>query len=466
MDFIRLESAQADRERQSYPPQNRPRSDGHPGEISHEPPPNGGYGWVCTFCVFMINAHTWGVNSAWGVILAHFLAHSTFSHASRIQYALIGGLSISQALLIGPLVTKTQGLVGTSITLLLGTVLIFAGLLAASYADKIWHLFLSQGVCFGFGMGFLYIPALSVLPAWFSTRRSFAMGLAASGAGLGGLAYNFVSGYTIETYGVRVTYRILAFCTLAANLMSSLFLRTRMETGSNTVPSLRLADLGRVEVFLVTFWGVTTELGYIALLYSLPTYASSIGLNAHQGSVTGAILNLGLAIGRPLVGWTSDKFGRITVPTILTAFCGLVCLAIWIPAQTYPVLLVFALFAGMVCGIFWGTVTPVTAEVIGLGRLSSVFTLTCLIMVAPSAISEVVALSLVRRSGYLSTQIYVACMFLLGSVGLWLLRSWKLYDVEKKAADERDGLGRGDVSMYPGFLQWIRLGKLFIRGRV
>lgn len=26
-------------------------------------PPDGGYGWVCAFAVFLINAHTWGVNS-------------------------------------------------------------------------------------------------------------------------------------------------------------------------------------------------------------------------------------------------------------------------------------------------------------------------------------------------------------------------------------------------------------------
>lgn len=26
-------------------------------------PPNGGYGWVCTAAVFLINAHTWGVNA-------------------------------------------------------------------------------------------------------------------------------------------------------------------------------------------------------------------------------------------------------------------------------------------------------------------------------------------------------------------------------------------------------------------
>ena len=26
-------------------------------------PPDGGYGWVVTSCVFLINANTWGVNS-------------------------------------------------------------------------------------------------------------------------------------------------------------------------------------------------------------------------------------------------------------------------------------------------------------------------------------------------------------------------------------------------------------------
>lgn len=26
-------------------------------------PPDGGYGWVCAASLFLINAHTWGVNS-------------------------------------------------------------------------------------------------------------------------------------------------------------------------------------------------------------------------------------------------------------------------------------------------------------------------------------------------------------------------------------------------------------------
>jgi hypothetical protein len=31
--------------------------------LAMDVPPNGGYGWVNVACVFLINAHTWGVNS-------------------------------------------------------------------------------------------------------------------------------------------------------------------------------------------------------------------------------------------------------------------------------------------------------------------------------------------------------------------------------------------------------------------
>ncbi|KAJ0413218.1 major facilitator superfamily domain-containing protein [Aspergillus carlsbadensis] len=182
------------------------------------------------------------------------------------------------------------------------------------------------------------------------------------------------------------------------------------------------------------------EFGYIALIYSLPNHASSIGLTTKQGSITAAILNLGLTVRRPSVGYVGDKFGRIMMPAILTAFCGIVCLIIWIPAQSYPVLLLFTLLSGMVCGTFWGTVTPVLAEVVGLGRMSSSFSLICLTLVAPTTVAEPIALSLVRGSGYLHTQAYVGCMFFLGSFTLWILRCWKLFDIESRELNERQGL--------------------------
>jgi hypothetical protein len=35
-------------------------------------PPDGGYGWVCTACVFLINAHTWVCNSCKHVVAGVF----------------------------------------------------------------------------------------------------------------------------------------------------------------------------------------------------------------------------------------------------------------------------------------------------------------------------------------------------------------------------------------------------------
>jgi hypothetical protein len=42
---------------------NDPEQTGQVGTKAVDVPPDGGYGWVCVACVFLINAHTWGVNS-------------------------------------------------------------------------------------------------------------------------------------------------------------------------------------------------------------------------------------------------------------------------------------------------------------------------------------------------------------------------------------------------------------------
>jgi MFS family permease len=89
------------------------------------------------------------------------------------------------------------------------------------------------------------------------------------------------------------------------------------------------------------------------LLFSLPDFARSIGLSAKQASVVNAILSLGTAIGRPLIGFASDYFGRIDVAGVLTCLCGIFSLLLWLPATSYGLLLFFALITGGIYGVFW-----------------------------------------------------------------------------------------------------------------
>lgn len=110
----------------------------------------------------------------------------------------------------------------------------------------------------------------------------------------------------------------------------------------------------------------------------------TIGLSSHQGSILAALLNLGQGMGRPLVGFISDAVGRINIAGLMTLVCGLLCLLLWTFAKTFGVLVFFAIIVGTVAGIFWTTVGPVAAEVMGLKQLPTALSLTWLVLVLPT----------------------------------------------------------------------------------
>lgn len=408
------------------------------------------------------------LEQSWAVIMAHYSLHPNLMEASHLLYGLVGGLSISQALIVSPLVHEVRKLVGPRWTLLIGSALIFVALFTSSFTTKIWQLFLSQGFCFGWGMGFTYVTATAMLPSWFSSRRSLAVGLATSGAGIGGLIYSIASNHLIERFGLGWTYRILACCSLAANILASFLLKdsgARIRVIHDDL-RLKLRDCARIEIFLIAVWGLATELGYIILLYSLPSYASSIGLTPAQGSVANALLNLGLAVGRPPIGHLSDTFGRINMAGILTLLCSVFCFALWIPAQSYGPLLAFALVSGMFCGIFWCTVTPVLAEVVGIRKLPSTFAAICIALVLPTTFAEPIAMQLVEGHGgktFLNAQVFAGFMFLAGSLSLWLLRCWKISSIElERSGDTVSTTAR--QSRY--YTHWLRMPFIFSFERV
>ncbi|THV49012.1 hypothetical protein BGAL_0216g00160 [Botrytis galanthina] len=403
-------------------------------------PPDGGYGWVCVACVFLINGHTWGVNSSYGVFLAHYLGSDTFPGATSLEYAFVGGLSISLALLTAPVATSCTRKFGTRVTLAIGIVLETAGLLGASFAYEIWHLFLSQGVAFGFGMGFLFVGSVGVVPQWFSKRRSLANGISAAGSGLGGLIYSLATNAMIQSIGLGWAFRVLAILAFAVNTVCTILVRDRNHAIGSVQKAFDIQLFKKPEFFLLLGWGFFSMLAYIVLLFSLPNYARSIGLSAKQGSVIGAILNLGQGLGRPFVGAFSDATGRINMAGTCTFLAGLFCLVIWIFAKSYGVLIFFALIVGTVSGTFWATVAPVGAEVVGLKVLPSALSIIWLVLVIPCTFSEPIGLKLRASSGdiYLHAQVYAGCMYIGAALCMWGLRAWKIKELESLREGERE----------------------------
>lgn len=294
---------------------------------------------------------------SYGVFLSYYLTSNYFPDATYIEYALVSGLSISQALLISPLVTYTTRLYGTRTTLFIGTSLEALALIGASFSKTIWQLFLSQGLCSGLGMGFLFLGTIGVVPQWFTKRRSLAAGLASAGAGIGGFVYNLGVNSMIHNISLPWAYRILAILTFTVNIACSFFIKDRHRQIGTVQKTFDYRLFKSLDFWALSIWAIFSIIGYVTLSFSLPSYAISIGLSKQQGALIGALLNVAQAFGRPGVGFLSDHVGRFRMTAIASATCGLTCFVIWIFARSYGVLILFAILTGLFVGNNWAVST-------------------------------------------------------------------------------------------------------------
>lgn len=163
--------------------------------------------------------------------------------------------------------------------------------IGASFSTHLWHLLLSQGVCFGIGLGFCFTATVGVVPQWFIRQRSFANAVATSGSGLGGLTYSLATNAMITRLGLPWAFRVLAILAFVVNGACSLTLRDRNKAvGAVHVPFHK--DLfRRFEFWLFVGWGFFGLLSYVIVVFSLTDYAQSVGFTASQGSLAAAMFN-------------------------------------------------------------------------------------------------------------------------------------------------------------------------------
>ncbi|KAI1107669.1 MFS general substrate transporter [Jackrogersella minutella] len=400
----------------------------------------GGYGWVVIFGVFVLNAHTWGLNSSFAVFLAYYLKTNAFG-TTQLGYAFVGGLSISIALLVSPIATTLAGWkrCGTRRTIFIGVILETIGFIGSSFATKLWHLILSQGVSFGFGMGLCFVASASVPPQWFVKRRSFANSIAASGSGFGGMCYSLATNAMITNIGLPWTFRVLAIICIVVNTVASYLIRDR----NKDIGSIHMAFNWRLfrkpQFVLFQAWMVLSMIAYVILVFSIVDYCQTVGLTASEASLVGALFNMAQGIGRPIIGLSSDSVGRLNIANLCTLFCGLLCLFFWIfGTKTMAGCIVFALLCGPVAGVIWATCAPITAEVVGLNLIPSALSLTWLMLVLPSTFAEVIAVSLRRPGpdGYIRVQLFTAFLYIGAFIFGWALRAWKVWELEQARLDK------------------------------
>lgn len=287
------------------------------------------------------------------MFLSYYLSASEFPEATPLEYAFIGGLITATALITGPLASAITNRFGMNVTLLCGVAFETAALVGASFCKQTWHLFLSQGVCFGLGLGLQYLSTVGIIPQWFLRRRGLASGIAASGSGTGGLIYSLAVQTMIQKYGISWSYRILAIVQFFVNTVCGLLIRDRNKDVGTTPIMFQLGLFTQWQYWCFLLWGTLNVMGFTSVLFSLDDFSRTIGLKAQQGSIITAALNIGQIIGRPGMGKISDVIGPLNMAALMSFVTTILCFLMWPFVTSYGAVIAFAVLTGIFFGGIW-----------------------------------------------------------------------------------------------------------------
>ena len=112
--------------------------------------------------------------------------------------------------MFSPVTSRLSERYGVRQVILLGGILMSVGLLLTSFAADILFMYLTYGILLGIGTSLCATMALIVTADYFEKHLSLATGIAASGGSIGTLALAPTLQVLVDSYGWRVTFRIMA----------------------------------------------------------------------------------------------------------------------------------------------------------------------------------------------------------------------------------------------------------------
>ncbi|PBK89520.1 MFS general substrate transporter [Armillaria gallica] len=333
--------------------------------------PDGGYGWVCVFCSFVVHFFALGIESSWGVYQSHYFTSHDLGPISSSDLAWVGSIQATGQPLVGILAGILARRIGYRLTGFIGTCIMCIGLISASFSTHVWHLYLTQGVLFGVGSGFAFIPAVCIPSQWFTKHRGLATGIAASGYGIGGLLLSPLTQRLIDLMGFRWALRITGLMTLVALGVADIFLLPRASAKPATKVDKTLM-MDKVFLFLCSI-GLLSGPGFYVPIFYVPDYAvNKLERSAQDGANAAALISAFSAAGRVLVGIVGDRLGHLPILSLCQCMGGIAQMAIWPFAGSLSGLMAFSSIYGFFTGGYVSLYPVVAADLYGVEGLASI----------------------------------------------------------------------------------------------
>ncbi|KAI4848324.1 putative monocarboxylate transporter [Aureobasidium sp. EXF-8845] len=251
---------------------------------------------------------------------------------------------------------------GPRVLVITGSVGLVTSLMCLSVSTEYYQFILSFGVLGGLSTCCLFTSAVSAIGHWFHRRRGFAMGIACTAGGSGGLAYSLIILFLAPRIGFGWSIRIIGFISAGLCLVGCLLVKSRLPPNKVKGAKIDIKALRDPPYAAVTIAITLVEFAVFIPYTFLVDQALGAGMSRNLSYALVPILNASAIPGRLLPGYIADKYGRLNTMTITTIICCLLTFLLWlIGSGNHAAIIAYTVLFG-----FWSgaaiSLTPVCIQ--------------------------------------------------------------------------------------------------------
>ncbi|KAL7940871.1 monocarboxylate permease-like protein [Trichoderma barbatum] len=262
---------------------------------------------------------------------------------------------------------------GPWIPVLLGSFLHVFGLMMTSISNEYYQILLSQSICSATGCSFLFYAPIAALGTWFRMHRALAFGIVTAGSSLGGVVLPIMVEHLVASIGFGWAMRCTAFLFLGLLVVGNL------TPASSRLPPLRkkfdmmefINPFAERPFLLLTAAAFMIYLAAFLPFNFIITQAKTEGMSTGLADYMVPVMNAVSTFGRILPAHLGDRYGVFNVMILLTVLCGIVTLAIWLPAASNAPLIVYGALYGFASGCFLSIIPAMMASISDARKLGT-----------------------------------------------------------------------------------------------
>lgn len=204
-------------------------------------------------------------------------------------------------------------------TLIVGSFLQLLGIFMMSLSTTYWQLMLTQGVLTGLGGGIFFPPSMGLIATYFSSKRSFAIGIGTTGNAAGGALYPVIVSQLLPRIGFAWTTRTLGFLNMALLAVVFAFMRPRLPPRtSGPIVEWKAFKSPAYVSFLCAMFFVVWSI-YFVFYYIASFGVQTLGMDYSASTNLVILLNAVGIPARVIPPFFADKLGQLNlvVPTLL-----------------------------------------------------------------------------------------------------------------------------------------------------